>query len=242
MHKGSARNARVCRLGVICAVLTFALPLVAHADSIIGDPVDWDDNPASGLGSWTRLGSEPSTSIAENTDTASDHFLQITFDSGIDPAPGAHWYETVKGPSDDLFALTWETDYWIEFDFWAKDTPPDTLQIRWGDDTSGRIWGNTVTSSGLGWSSLRTDSFSNHLDWRLNPAHTASDFTDDLASIDWIGVYIFRDGTDEEIYGVDDMKLMVPEPEEYLMLAAALITALLVMRRRQQATVPVKIA
>jgi len=215
-------------IAAVCSV-ALVLPSVLLADAIVGDPIDWDAYSPSVA--WAPIGS--SATAVEN-DSGADDYLEITFPGGIDPGPGAHWYETIKGPSDDLFALTWEQDYWIEFDFWANDVVPDTLQVRWGADGSGRTWGNTVSPSGVGsWGTLKTDTFSSYENWKLSPLVDQDDFLADLGSVDWIGVYIFRDGTDEEIYGVDDFKLMVPEPEEYLMLAAALLTAFLVMRRQK---------
>ena len=223
--------------------LLLGLPSVVSANAIIGDPVDWDSNPPSEA--WTALGTSlnPDTPEVSSGSGGDGNWLKITFPGDIDPGPGTHWYETVKGPSTDLFALTWETDYWIEFDFWANDVVPDTLQVRWGADGTGRTWGNTVYPSGVGsWSTLKTDTFASFEDWKLTPLVDQDMFVADLGAIDWIGVYIFRDGTDQEIYGVDDFKLMVPEPAEYLMLAAALLTALLVMRRQKLLPAPVKIA
>jgi hypothetical protein len=225
-----SRTARLCSLAWVVCSLSF--PSAVCADPIVAD---WDTYPADGLGNWTRVGTETSTAIAENTTDADDHFLEITFDAGISGDPGDYWFETVSVPRVDLFTGDW-TGYSIEFDFWADSTLPDTLQIRWGADGTGRTWGNDVTPSGVGsWDTLRTDTFSSVDDWRLNPFVDQDDFLADLGAIDWIGVYIFRDGTDEEIYGVDNfgLSLMVPEPEEYLMLAMALVTAFFVMRRQK---------
>jgi len=114
---------------------------------------------------------------------------------------------------------------------------PDTLQIRWHGTEHDNIYANTIDTSGVGidsWGTLRSDTFSDVDDWRLDPFVTQSEFLTDLDSIDWIGIYIFRDGTDAEVYGVDDFKLMVPEPAEYLLLFAALGTALVAMRSRKQ--------
>jgi hypothetical protein len=198
-----------CRLGGVFAVLALSLPLAAQADTIVGDPVDWDANEPSTA--WTALGT--SAIVAENAAGAND-FLQISFPGGIDPGAGLQWYETAQGPSADLFAGDW-TGYSIEFDFWADSTLPDTLQIRWGADGTGRTWANDVTPSGVGsWDTLRTDTLSSVDDWRLDAFVDQDEFLADLGAIDWIGVYIFRDGTDAEIYGVDDFSLMVPEPEE----------------------------
>ncbi len=216
-------------LGAVALCLFFAMPMLASADVIIAEH-DWDNTPDPNT--WTPDGSSASVSVAND----GDDFLQISFPGGIDPGPGAQWYETVSTPSDDLFAGTWTTDYWIEFDFWADDVIPDTLQIRWGENDSGRTWGNTIDTASLSvdsWGTLRTDTFSDFDDWKIDPFATSEQFLTDLGSIDWIGVYIFRDGTDAELYGVDDFKLMVPEPAEYLLLFAALGTALVAIRRKK---------
>jgi len=234
----------VSPLAGVCVAFALALPATGFANAIIGTPVDWDSNPSvPGVGNWTRLGSEPTTSITEDIGDLNDNFLKITFDS--DPALPEGGYETVKGPATDLLVGTWQTDYWIEFDFWANNVLPNTLQIRWADSSTNRVWGNAVTpGAGIGsWSTLRTDTFSNFEDWEL-PEYSSNEeeFLRDLGSIDWIGVYIDRTGTDLQLYGVDDFKLMVPEPAEYLMLAAALITALLVMRRQKLLPAPLRAA
>ncbi len=231
-----ARRFRLCLgLGVLC--LLFALPSGIYAKSIIAIH-DWDTTPDPNT--WGADGSSASVSVPND---GGDDYLQISFPGGIDSGPGSQWYETVSTPATDLFTGTWITDFWIEFDFWADDAVPDTLQIRWGDNESGRTWGNTIDTSGVGidsWGSLSSDTFSDVENWRIDPFATQSEFLSDLDSIDWIGVYIFRDGTDAEVYGVDDYKLMVPEPAEYLLLFAALGTALVAMRRRKNSLVVVE--
>jgi hypothetical protein len=212
-------------------VILLALSCEVSANTIIAIN-DWDTIPASGLANWAAQGNPASAKVTEDTTDHND-FMKIDFSGGIDANPGDQWYETISTPSDDLFAGSWMPDYWIEFDFWADTTVPDTLQVRWGNDESGRTWGNTISVGGTGWSTLKSDDFSDYNNWNLGPpGKTQDDFLADLNSIDWIGVYIFRDGTDEEIYGIDDYKLMVPEPAEYLMLFAALGIAVLAIRRK----------
>jgi len=230
-HKSYKSCLGCCMRSLSIGAAVMMLPLQLCANSIVAVH-DWDVTPASGLGNWARQGT--SATISENT-AGADDYMQILFPDGIDPGPGDQWYETVSTPASDLFVGTWITDYWIEFDFWAEDAVPDTLQIRWGNNDTDRTWANTITGgSGVGsWDTLRSDTFSDFNDWKMDPFVTQDDFITDLGSIDWIGVYIYRDGTDEEVYGVDDFKLMVPEPAEYLMLFAALGTAVMVIRRRK---------
>lgn len=218
-------------LGAVALCLFVAMPVLVSADVIVAIH-DWDTTPDPNT--WGPDGASASVAVAND----GDDFLQISFPGGIDPGPGDQWYETISTPSADLLAGGWITDYWIEFDFWADDVVPDTLQIRWGnDDVGGNTWGNTIDTSGIGidsWGTLRTDTFSDFSDWQLAPFVDQADFLADLDSIDWIGVYIERAGTDAEVYGIDDFKLMVPEPAEYLLLFAALGTALVAIRRKKQ--------
>jgi hypothetical protein len=198
---------------------------VGRANTIVGDPADWDTNPADGVGTWVRLGT--AATVGEDTfTTPGDHFLTIDF-SGAEA-------DTVRGDAVTLFTGTWQTEYWIEFDFWASETPA-ALEVRWADnDGAGRVWHNTVSPGGAGsWNTLRTDSFSDYTNWKDAEGWSQENFLNDLDSIDWIGVYISHADADGGSYGVDDFQLMVPEPSEYAMLAAALMTAVFVMRRKR---------
>jgi hypothetical protein len=234
-----------CRVGAVCAVLVLAIASCVHAESIIGDPIDWDANAPSNA--WDTLGS--AATAVETTEGGNDtDWLKISFPGGISEDPGSHWNETAKGDASDLFSGTWDTDYWIEFDFWAEDVLPTTLQIRWSGTAHEKTWVNTITpTAGIGVSeTLSSASFGSVSDWNFLPFDTQEEFVADLESIDWIGVYIFRGGTDAEAYGVDNFKLMenllmVPEPAEYMMLAAALITAFLVMRRQKHPPAPLQL-
>lgn len=202
----------------LAALLLSAVP--ASANTIIG-VIDWDANPPG-----TAWVADPgSVSVAPTV--GGDQWLQIDFEAA-DPLD-----VLVSGSAADLFAGTWSSEYWIEFDFWAGTTLPDTLQVRWGADESDDIWAHTVTpSSGVGsWQSLRTASFGDGSEWINVGAGGAADYLADLSSIDWIGVYIDRAGTGDQSYGIDDVSLMVPEPAEILLLAAAFGVGLLVFRR-----------
>jgi len=230
-YSEKATCAPAAALAALCLMVSVSS---LHANSILGEH-DWDTTPASGVGNWAAVGS--SATVSEDTTVGSDHWLKITFPSGIDPGPGSQWYETVSVPSADLYAGTWETANWIEFDFWSEDVEPDTLQVRWHGTANDEIWGYTISPAGVGSWGTYTAPLANWEDWKMNPFVDESDFLADLNSIDWIGVYIFRDGTDQEIYGLDDFGLNVPEPEEYMMLAAALVTAFLALRRRSRCSV-----
>ena len=217
-------------LGAGLVSLVFIMPTVVIADVIIAEH-DWD---TTGIGSWDSQ--DGNSTVTDNTG-----YLQISFPLG---APGlGESYDTVSTPKDDLFAGTWTTDYWIEFDFWAQDVVPDTLQIHWGAE-SGNTWVNAIDTSGVGidsWASLRTDTF-DYENWSSGPYEIEeSEFLTDLNDINWIGIYIERGGSGAELYGVDDFKLMVPEPAEYLLLFAALGTAVIAMRRKKNSLAIVEV-
>jgi hypothetical protein len=237
-YRLDAGGAFACRLAVACAVLALALPSAIYANSIVGTPIDWEG--VLPTAPWAAQGDD--ATVAEN-DAGEDDYLEITFAATSDSS-GPTWDEVASGAASDLFAGTWTTAYWIEFEFWAQSVNPGALQIRWAGTASEHTWGNTITpTASVGsWGSLRTDPFSDLEAWRLEDGLTAGDLLADLESIDWIGVYIFRDGTDLEVYGVDDFQLMVPEPAEYVMLAMALVTAVLAMRGRKLLPVSVRLA
>lgn len=193
----------------------------ADASTIVG-LIDWDPPPSV---PWVADGDASIT-----VQGGADQWLQISFTG--DPLP--EWV-LASGSATDLFAGAWSSDAWIEFDFWASSSIPDALQIRWGS-ASTNVWGNTLTPSvsGIGsWQTLRTDTLGSVTDWNIGLGDP-DEFVADLSSIDWIGLYIYRDGTDPEVYGVDDVSLMVPEPAEVLLLCAAFGVVVLVLRRRRQ--------
>ena len=81
------------------------------------------------------------------------------------------------------------------------------------------------------WSTFNAP-FANWEDWQYAGA-TEDQYLSDLSSINWIGVYVYRNTGDDQIYGLDDCMLMVPEPAELMMLAVALAAAWWSLRRRR---------
>lgn len=193
---------------------------VSFASTTVGI-IDWDANPPNAP--WVGTNSNVGVAVIV---TNSDHWLEIAFTNAVSPDM------LVYGSATNLFAGTWSSEFWIEFDFWAATTLPDLLQVRWGSSTNDNVWGQTVTPSGGegGWQTLRTTSLGDTGNWDISLGNV-NEYLGDLSSIDWIGVFIDRSGAGEEIYGIDDFSLMVPEPAEILMLAAAFGVGLLVFRR-----------
>jgi hypothetical protein len=129
-----------------------------------------------------------------------------------------------------------DTAGWVERDFWAEPAPPGTVEPLWRGANTNR-WGNTLTppvqagpvQPGEPGGSANTDAQSDRVD--------DSEFLAELASVDWIGVSAYADGANEQLYDLKDVNLMVPEPGQVLLLAAALAVAVLSIRCRRRGPV-----
>ena len=174
----------------LVALVTGAMP--ALANTILG-VIDWDPPPGT---AWTADALDVNVAV---TNSAGDNWLSIGFTNTTPLA------STISGSASNLFAGTWRSEYWIEFDFWSDGADPTAID-----------W----TNIGLG---------------------DAGQYLANLSSIDWIGIYIERGGAGDESYGIDDFSLMVPEPAEILMLAAAFGVGLLVFRRMRLVPVATKL-
>lgn len=206
--------------------------LARHAAaSIIVAQETWNDGSTGG---WTS--NTDWASLTNPVPTGNDGYLRIHLKT-IDPEePGAEWYGLAQTPASSFFAGNWQGK-WAEFDFFAEDVVPDYVQIRWKSSTNSEVWRSTVFDSqktGLStgvWTHMAGPAFSSATDWNYGSG-TQEQFINDLAAIDWIGVYIWRNTGAAQNYGLDDFRLMVPEPGETLMLGAALISAAFSLRRR----------
>jgi len=148
--------------------------------------------------------------------------------------PGDSWSDLAKTDASGLYAGTWETDMWIAFYFWSGDVSANTLQVRWQSSTNSYVWGYVLTPPGAGsWSTLNAG-FANWDDWDIDPGGSEDQYLADLSSIDWIGIYVTRSGTDEQVFGLDNFNLAIPEPEEWFLLTAALATTVLSVGRRKK--------
>ncbi|MCX7590607.1 MAG: PEP-CTERM sorting domain-containing protein, partial [Kiritimatiellae bacterium] len=134
-----------------------------------------------------------------------------------------------------LFAGNWTTRHWVEFDFWAEDVVPGAVQLRWAAATNENYWSyNLMVTATQTWTHLKA-TFDDWEAW-MYPGATEDQFLADLAAIDWIGVYVLRNSDIEQSYGIDDFTLVVPEPSQWAMLAAALTgSGLSLLRRRRGA-------
>lgn len=200
---------------------------------------DWN---SAGLSGWTNS----QTWISQNNPMAGGNtggYQQVNFDattwfSGED-------YGLVTNQAANFYAGTWTTQMWFELDFWASNTAPVAVQVQWGaSNDTGRTWSyqafheTNATMATETWTGLGTVGLKDHTQWDQYDAGdtwTQGDFVSDLASIDWIGVYIWRSGIAAQDYGIDNFHLMVPEPAEIILLIVALSSAAVLLERRRRA-------
>lgn len=191
----------------------------ARADVTVGY-VDWDTYTAG----WTNeYGDHTWTSLNVQTNGGNpDGWMEITF-----PATTSselledEWYDVVHMSASNLFAGPWNPGLTIEFDFWASNTAPHALQVQWKSVGNPNIWSYVLAPPAADtWTVMRAP-LSDWQDWQYTGA-TEDQFLADLSTIDWVGVYIWRESAEEERYGLDNVRLQVPEPAEWIMLAAAL--------------------
>jgi hypothetical protein len=221
------RRPAALALGV-CLLLT-----AAQADIIIGSNT-W--NAADDLEGWTAddqdwvtLGN-PNAGGPDNSGYLGIGMVETT------PFQFEEWEALAQTSATNLFVGTWTTNMWVTFDFFAEDIAPNYIQVWWGS-TNDNVWTYTVaTNENITtqlWNALSAPLF-NYDAWSDDFSPPESEFLDDLAAIDWIGVYIFRDEEMEQDYGLDDFELHVPEPAEMMLLAAAFLTSAVSMRRKRR--------
>lgn len=213
------------------------LAVTAQADVIMGSNT-WN-TPVDTLEGWTAEGGQTWVGLSNpNVGGVDDTgYLRI----GLDPTTPfelEEWEALVQTDATNLFVGTWTTNMWIEFDFFAEDVAPNYLQIWWGS-TNDNVWTYTVaTNENITtqlWATLSSPMF-DYDSWSDVTSPSETEFLDDLAAIDWIGVYIFRETEDGQDYGLDDFELHVPEPVELALLATAFITSAASMRRKRRRT------
>lgn len=214
------------------ALLCCALAEPSRSDVILGS-CTWDD-ASQGLAGWQSSGG---ASLARQGSGGNPNgWMSISFPE-IDPfsLPGSDWYTLARVPATNLFAGTWTNSMFIQFDFMASNQAPNQVAIRWQSLTNNYVWSHTVDATSLDtWSTL-TASFADWQSWILGPGATEDMFLSDLSSINWIGIYVERNGPGAQDYGLDNFNLMVPEPGEFAMLGVALVSAWLALRRRVRA-------
>lgn len=224
---------RFYRTPLLALGIYLFLLVAARGDLLIGE-IDWN---SGGLEGWTTSDGWVSLANPGSGGVTNSGYLQVTlaatdpFNQGLD-----EWWALVSTPATNLFAGTWETGSYVAFDLYAANILPEYVQIQWGSTNSSHVWRNTVydiNDGGLSvgqWTGVRA-MLEDYSSWDYGGG-TQQEFLDDLAAIDWIGVYIWRGSADEQIYGIDSFRLAIPEPGQVAALAMALLACAWFLRRR----------
>lgn len=212
----------------MAALLFTQFPLPVTADTIATH--DWDPTPGPGVWSSEYGWAGVDTPAAGGNP---DGWLRVTFANTSD-APGPSWTDIINTPAANFYAGTWSQGSWLQFDFWASNQIPNSLQVRWKSTTNSYIWGNPVEvpASTGSWVTIQSSSFANWDNWDIDGFASEEQFLADLNSIEWIGIRIQRTTEFEQIYGIDNVMLMIPEPAEWIMLAAALSVCAMALRQK----------
>jgi hypothetical protein len=224
---GGVRRRRVA--GLIAAAASVCLTLgVLRADPVLGIHT-WETSDHG----WTD---DSSFVTLERQTSGGDPggWLKATFAETTAPEGGDGWYATLSTKASDLFAGGWNRQQTVAFDFWETGLEP-TVQVRWKSATDSYIWAQTVDIGAVdGWRSLSA-SLLDWTDWdTLSPIGASEErYLGNLATIDWVGVYVWRSGGAEQYYGLDDFRLVVPEPAETLLLGAAMAASVFSVRRKR---------
>jgi len=212
------------------SILTVVL-YPAAGNTILGEH-NW--NVADSLENWTEGEAWVSLSNPNEGGLDDTGYLRITFDEA-----GAGKEETVPHtPATALFAGAWKPEMWIEFNFWAEDVSPSDIEVRWQSSTNSDIWTYELTPPATQtWTRFETALSYSGSAWDIVDlgGGTEDKYLADLSSIDWIGVYIRHEGGAGSFYGLDDFRLTIPEPPEFVMLLAALVTSAMSLRKKRSA-------
>jgi len=214
---------------IIISLLGFTCRI--YAGLIMGQ-IDWNTPETS-----EEFSHHPVATVVDYPATegnpADGGWMRIEFPA-IANNPSRLWYDVLSMPATDLFAGTWTTNMWLQFDFWQSNLVAGAVQLRWQSTSNSSVWRTTLTppSSLQTWTTL-AQSLANWQDWRY-PGATEAQYLSDLQDINWVGVYIYRNTISEQIYGIDNFSLMIPEPAECFMLMAAVITSGMSLRKKRR--------
>ncbi len=204
---------------------------VAYATVIMGE-FDW--NPPE---TFETFDHHPTATVVDYPETGGNPgdggWMRIEFPE-TGETPSRMWYDVISIPATNLFTGSWLTQMWVQFDFWQSNVTATALQIRWQSTINDSVWRSPLTIPPAldTWTTVAQD-FNNWQEWQY-PGADQNTFLMDLQNIDWIGVYIYRNTSDEQIYGIDNFRLMIPEPAELLMLLSFVAASGLSARRRRR--------
>ena len=222
--------------GMVSAGLVL-LASVASATPLIGFTETWSSPPS--LEGW-----QIDTSYGGGGGTLDNPsgYLRITFPD-FPAFPNAAMVYADSGASGGNFVGDYSPAAGTLVQFWFRsvDTTPDSLALYFANNDTGRAWSWNLTAATpvQGWVVYQVPLF-NYSGWNLawGTGSSSMDFMNDLASVDWLGLYIAESVayTGEEHYYLDNFTLAIPEPESVALLLAAALSLGVTFRRRLGST------
>ncbi|MBN1674573.1 MAG: hypothetical protein JXR37_26235, partial [Kiritimatiellae bacterium] len=97
----------------------------------------------------------------------------------------------------------------VTFDFVAETVLPSTFRVYFYSAFSGYTWHADLgapDTTGV-WTNYSVPFDFGEVEWTHGPMSTEEEFLDDLQNVEWIGLYLSRNGTLEQNYGVDNFAL-----------------------------------
>lgn len=199
---------------------------------------DWETTDSPTENTWTNDDTYITlTNLYQTSSGATTSgWLKIDYAAG-DPNSTGFETDYIYTPASELLAGDWTNKATFEFDFWASNTVPAMLHVVWHTgSTNDNIWSYTLTDPGTNTWTHYVAPLLNWEDWLGTVAFATEEmYLSDLAQIDWIGIAIRRYNPNvNEYYGIDNFRLVIPEPAEIFMLAAALMTSAASLRRKRR--------
>lgn len=164
-------------------------------------------------------------------------YLRISFPQQGTPNPGSVdvWNNAVNGPfTGDYYAMGDLNAVYFSFQFYASNSLPSELSLYLhGANATWQFNLGAQSASIGGWTAYQA-SLSYLAGWQRIGVPQVNDstlFYTDMQNIDWIAVYVSRNGdTGDEVFGLDNAVFSIPEPGVMCMLSAVLLSMFGVFR------------
>ena len=195
----------------------------------------------------------PSLGLTSGFDSDTDNFAGTNYvaHSGSGGNPGGYVQISFPGGGGIYETLVTNTtanyvgDYYgvspelsVYFDFYASNALPDSSALYFhSTNGGGETWTLAFTQAQLGWQSHQIGfSYNFGPGWaRVGGGGTASGFLSALSSIDWIGINVQNDASDNnaQIFGFDNWGYAIPEPGDYAFALVLLLAGYSMYRKKQ---------
>lgn len=152
------------------------------------------------------------------------------------------WVDVFSKDAVNMFAVTFDEGMWPSMSLWASNNAYEATMSQWSTEGSNLVWKHSVfdVSAHDMESQVLTSS---RADYLLNKTDLSMAFLteqhliDELTSVDWVGIRIWRGEMSSDRYGIDSSHLMIPEPAEIILLLFAGISSFMTLRRKRRVAV-----